>query len=87
MDVKKIRMLKTMGRRKRGNVYILSDWKALTYVRYREAEIIQDLGSFRSNGMKRRRALTRARKKLMEILEEFPELRDEIACKRQSMAW
>jgi len=71
-------MLRTVGRRKKGNVYILSDWKALTYVRYREAEIIQDLGSFRSNGMRRQRQLTRARKKLREILEELPELRDEI---------
>ena len=78
-------MLRTVCRRKRGNVYILSDWKAMAYVRYREAEIIQDLGSFRSNGMRRQRQLTRARKKLREILEEFPELRDEI-CAQASAA-
>lgn len=71
-------MLRTIGRRKKGNVYVLSDWKAMAYVRYREAEIIQDLGSFKSNGMRRQRQLMRVRKKLREILEEFPELGDEI---------
>ena len=52
-------MLRTVGRRKKGNVYILSDWKAMAHVRYHEAEMIQDLGSFNSNGMKRQRKLTR----------------------------
>lgn len=79
--MKKIRMLKTVGRRKKGNVYILSDWKASTYVRYREAEIIQDMGNFNSNGMRRQRRLTRARKKLWEMLKEFPELEKEICPK------
>lgn len=68
-------MLRTVGKRKKGSIYVLSDWKAIAYVRHREAEIIQNLGSFRSNGMRRQRKLVRARKKLKEILEEFPELR------------
>ncbi|MFC1716112.1 hypothetical protein ACFL6S_20745 [Candidatus Poribacteria bacterium] len=81
-------MLKAVGRRRKGSAYVLGDRKAMTYVRYGEAEVIQDLGSFNGNGMTDQMRLTMARKKLMEILAEFPELRKEICLETKTgEAW
>ncbi len=71
-------MLKTVGRRKAGSAYVLDNRKAMTYVRYGEAEVIQDIGSSNGNGATDQVRLMMARKKLTQILTEFPELRVEI---------
>ena len=71
-------MLKTVGRRKVGSAYVLPDTKAMTYVRYGEAEVIQDIGNSNGNGATTQVRLMMARKKLTQILTEFPELRSEV---------